>query len=205
MKKKTTVQLQQCNHHNSTIRLQLLFLCRSTEQKLWSIGEETRTPIHLGEPRCELNSKLDFQEKTKKVLTVKRQTEQNTLENHIARHTQTRLRSEMHWKMPLYLDFRSYFEATGPNCFNVFWKVLLQSMFLAKIISWRPKRAKKSVSWNLVATSLLGNLGYQTKRKKDLWQKQNCSGAACWQWHHAAELNWDAVMTVARQVRIPNQ
>ena len=29
--------------------------------------------------------------------------------------------------MLLYLDFRSYFEATGPNCFNVFWKVLLQS------------------------------------------------------------------------------
>ena len=182
----------------------LLFLGRSTEQKLWSIGEETRTPIHLGWPRCELNSKLDFK-KRDEVSTVKSQTEQNTLENHIARHTQTRLRSEMHWKMPLYLDFRSYFEATGPNCFNVFWKVLLQSMFLAKIISWRPKRAKKAVSWNVVATSLLGNLGYQTKRKKDLWQKQNCSGAACLQWHHAAELNWDAVMTVARQVRIPNQ
>ena len=26
--------------------------------------------------------------------------------------------------MLLYLDFRSYFEATGPNCFKVFWKVL---------------------------------------------------------------------------------
>ena len=44
----------------------LLFLGRSTEQKLWSIGEETRTPIHLGGPRCELNSKLDFQKKNKK-------------------------------------------------------------------------------------------------------------------------------------------
>ena len=139
------------------------------------------------------------------VSSVKSQTEQNTLENHIARHAQTRLRSEMHWKMLLFLDFRSYFEATGPDCFSVFWEVLLQSIFLARIISWRPKRAKKSVSCSVVGTSLLGNLGYQTKRKKDLWQKQNCSGAACLQWHHAAELNWDAVMTVARQVRIPNQ
>ena len=120
----------------------LLFLCHSTEPKLWSIGEETRTPIHLGWPRCELNSKLDFKKKDE-VSTVKSQTEQNTLENHIARHTRTRLRSEMHWKMLLYLDFRSYFEATGPNCFNVFWKVLLQSIFLARIISWRPKQAKK--------------------------------------------------------------
>ena len=119
----------------------LLFLCHSTEPKLWSIGEETRTPIHLGWPRCELNSKLDFKKKDE-VSTVKSQTEQNTLENHIARHTQTRLRSEMHWKMLLYLDFRSYFEATGPNCFNVFWKVLLQSIFLARIISCRPKQAK---------------------------------------------------------------
>ena len=74
--------------------------------------------------------------------------------------------------MLLYLDFRSYFEATGPNCFNVFWKVLLQSIFLARIISCRPKQAEKSVSWSVVATSLLGNLGYQTKRKKDLSQKQ---------------------------------
>ena len=156
----------------------LLFLGRSTEQKLWSISEETRTPIRLGWPRCELNSKL--------LWTVKSQTEQNTLENHIARRTQTSLRSEMHWKMLLYLDVRSYFEATGPNCFNVFWKVLLQSIFLARIISWRPKRAKKSVSWNVVATSLLGNLGYQTKRKKDLWQAKlhRCSlltmTSRCW-------------------------
>ena len=141
-----------CKKKNTTtttvqFACKLLFLGRSTEQKLWSIGEETRTPIHLGWPRCELNSKLDFKKKKKdEVSTVKSQTEQNTLENHIARHTQTRLRSEMHWKMPLYLDFRSYFEATGPNCFNVFWKVLLQSIFLARIISWRPKRAKKNQS-----------------------------------------------------------
>ena len=40
-----------------------MFLCCSTEQKFWSIGEETRTTIHLGWPRCELNSKLDFKKK----------------------------------------------------------------------------------------------------------------------------------------------
>ena len=48
---------------------------------------------------------------------------------------QTRQRSETHWKVFLYLDFRSYFEATSPNWFNVFCKILLQSIFLARIIN----------------------------------------------------------------------
>ena len=42
---------------------------------------------------------------------------------------QTRLRSEKQWKfwkLLFYLDFPSYFEATSPNCFNVFCKILLQ-------------------------------------------------------------------------------
>ena len=30
----------------------------------------------------------------------------------------TRLQSETHWQMFFYLDFRFYFEATGPNCFT---------------------------------------------------------------------------------------
>ena len=43
-----------------------------------------------------MNSKLDFKKKKDEVSMVKSQTEQNILENHIAQHTQTRLRSEMH-------------------------------------------------------------------------------------------------------------
>ena len=38
---------------------------------------------------------------------------------------------------------RSYFEAAGPNCFNGFCKILLKSIFLARIISWSPERAQK--------------------------------------------------------------
>ena len=34
-----------------------------------------------------------------------------------------------------FLDFRTCFEATSPNWFNVFCKILLQSMFLARIIN----------------------------------------------------------------------
>ena len=33
-------------------------------------------------------------------------------------HKQTCLRSETHWKLLLYLNFHSFFESTGPNCFN---------------------------------------------------------------------------------------
>ena len=51
------------------------------------------------------------------------------------------------WKLLLYLqsylDFRSYFETTGLNYFTVFCKILLQSIFPARIISWSPKRAQK--------------------------------------------------------------
>ena len=42
-----------------------------------------------------------------------------------------------------FLDFHSYFEAaTGPNYFIVFWKILLQSIFQAGIISWSLKQAQ---------------------------------------------------------------
>ena len=84
------------------------------------------------------------------------------------------------WKLllylQLYLDFRSYFEATGSNYFNVFCKILLQSILLARIISWSPNLAQKEwkpkiftashpdVNCSLVATSLLGNSEYQTDR-----------------------------------------
>ena len=183
----------------------LLFLGRSTEQKLWPIDEETRTPILLGCPRCKLNSKLDFKKKRRGFDGKKPNWTKHSGEPYQATYTN----SSAKWdalKNALLSRFSLLFWSYWPKLLQCFFrKVLLQSIFLARIISWRPKRAKKSVGWSVVATSLLGNLGYQTKRKKDLWQKQNCSGAACLQWPHAAELNWDAVMTVARQVRIPNR
>ena len=63
----------------------------------------------------------------------------------------------------MYRDFRSYFEATGPNYFNVFCKILLQSIFLAKIISWSPKRAQKQWKPKNIHREL-GNSRYQTDR-----------------------------------------
>ena len=194
------------NHHDSTIRMLIIvpWLQYRAETLTYRRGNQDTNTLGLSKVWIEFQDR--FQKKKDEVWTVKSQTEQNTLENHIARYTQTRLRSEMHWKNALLSRFSLLFWSYWPKlllCF--FGKVLLLSIFLARIISWRPKRAKKSVSWSVVATSLLGNLEYQIKRKKDLWQKQNCSGAASLQWHHAAELNWDAVMTVARRMRIPNQ
>ena len=56
----------------------------------------------------------------------------------------TRLRSETHWKLLLYLHFHSYFEATSPNCFNVFCKILLQSIFPARITNKNNNKSKNS-------------------------------------------------------------
>ena len=183
----------------------LLFLCHSTEPKLWSIGEETRTPIHLGWPRCELNSKLDLKKKRRGFDGKKPNWTKHSGEPYRATYTN----SSAKWdalKNALVSRFSLLFWSYWPKLLQCF----LESTSAVNISSQdhfltAKTGKKKSVSWSVVATALLGNLGYQTKRKKDLWQKQNCSGAACWQWHHAAELNWDAVMTVARQVRIPNQ
>ena len=137
---------KKCNHHNSTIRLQIIVPLPQyrAETLIYRRGNQDTNTLGLATVWIEFQTR--FKKKKDEVSTVKSQTEQNTLENQIARHTRTRLRSDMHWKMLLYLDFRSYFEATGPNCFNVFWKVLLQSIFLARIISWRPKQAKKNQS-----------------------------------------------------------
>ena len=108
---------------------------RSTELKLWSIGGEFNRQINkLGFPRCITNSKLDstgkrqgFDDKKPNWSALWRNTWDDILK-------QIRLRSKTHWKLLLYLDFRSYFEATSPNWFNVFCKILLQSIFLARII-----------------------------------------------------------------------
>ena len=92
---------------------------------------------NLGFPRCETNSKLDF--RGKRQAFDGKKPNWNALWRNISRditgRKQTRLRSETNWKLLLYLDFRSYFEAASPNCFKVFCKILLQSIFLARIIN----------------------------------------------------------------------
>ena len=90
-------------------------------------------------PQCNMNSK---------VLTVKSQTETHFRKNkHIMQpvlNPKNRLRSETHWQLFFYLDFRPYlFKATGPNCFIVSCKIFLSSNIIAKSISWSTKRPQK--------------------------------------------------------------
>ena len=81
-----------------------------------------------------------FQEKNK-VSTIKIQTEMH-FEKHIVQPKQVRLRSETHQltiivsasHFALSLNFRLYFEAAGPSCFNVFCKIRLQSKFQLELL-----------------------------------------------------------------------
>ena len=109
---------------------------RSTELKLWSIGGEfNRQTNKFGFPWCITNSKLDSRGKRQGFDYKK--PDCNSLWRIIWRDIlkQIRLRNETHGKLLLYLDFRSYFEATSPNWCHVFCKILLQSIFLARIIN----------------------------------------------------------------------
>ena len=121
----------------------LLFLGRSTEQKLWPIDEETRTPILLGCPRCKLNFKLDFKKKKTGFDGKKPNWTKHSGEPYQATYTN----SSAKWdalKNALLSRFSLLFWSYWPKLLQCFFrKVLLQSIFLARIISWRPKRAKK--------------------------------------------------------------
>ena len=56
----------------------------------------------------------------------------------------TKLVSESHWQIFLSFDSRSYFETVSPNCFNVLFKILLTSKFIAKsILNDRKKQSKQ--------------------------------------------------------------
>ena len=100
-----------------------------------SSGNLTGKLINLGFPRFITNSKLDSRRKRQGFDNKK--PNWNALWRIMWRDIlkQTRLRSETHWKLLLYLDFRSNFESTSPIWFNVFCKILLQSIFLARIIN----------------------------------------------------------------------
>ena len=146
------LDLERKHKHGSTVRVKIIIsLLRVVVVQNWnfdlSAGNLTGKLINLGFPLCITNSKRDS--------TRKRQGFHDKKPNWNAfwrniwrdRHFKaTRLRSETHPKLLLYLDFRSYFEATSPNWFNVFCKILLQSIFLARIIN-----KNKSKSHQLIA------------------------------------------------------
>ena len=122
---------------------------RSTELKLWSIGGEfNRQTNKFGFSTVYHEFRARFRGK-RQVLDNKSQTE-----THFGK---TRLRKETHRKLPLYLDFRSHFEATSPNWFNVFCKILLRSIFQARIIN---KNKLKSHQLILDTLGRSGAIGY---------------------------------------------
>ena len=80
---------------------------RSTKRKFWFVGREfNQQTNNFGFPRYKTNSKLDLRGKDK-VLTVKSLTETPFRETYRAtkQDQQTRLWSEVHWKLLLYLNF----------------------------------------------------------------------------------------------------
>ena len=135
------LDLERKHKHGSTVRVKILIsLLRVVVVQNWnfdlSAGNLTGKLINLGFPRCITNSKRDSRRKRQGFHDKK--PNWNAFWRNIwrDRHIKaTRLRSETHRKLLLYLDFRSYFEATSPNWFNVFCKILLQSIFLARIIN----------------------------------------------------------------------
>ena len=143
---------RECNCHVHLISRAAKYKHGSLQANYYTLGGSTellKTFIHRWEKRqtkfpwCRMNSKLYSREKKNKFSTIKSQTEMH-FEKHIVWPKQTRLRSEMHWQLFFSLNFRLYFEAAGPDCFNVFCKILLQSKFLGRIISWSPKRVSKN-------------------------------------------------------------
>ena len=199
------MEKKKCNHHNSTIRLQIIVPLPQyrAETLIYRRGNQDTNTLGLATVWIEFQTR--FQKKRRGFDGKKPNWTKHSGEPYRATYTN----SSAKWdalKNALVSRFSLLFWSYWPKLLQCF----LESTSAVNISSQdhfltAETGKKKSVSWSVVATALLGILGYQTKRKKDLWQKQNCSGAACWQWHHAAELNWDVVMTVARQVRIPNQ
>ena len=122
--------------------------------------------INLGFTCWKTNSKLDFRGKRQGFDGKK--PNWNALWRNILRDIsmQTSLWGETHWKLLLFLHFRSYFEVTDPICFNVFCKILLQSIFLARIINKNKNKSKNlKKSW----TNSEATLGYLGATLKHSW------------------------------------
>ena len=114
-----------------------------------SAGNLTGKRINLGFPWCITNSKLDSRGKRQGFDYKK--PNWNSLWRIIWRNIlkQTRLRIETQGKLLLYLDFRSHFEASSPNWCNVFCKILLQSIFLARIINKNKPKSNQLIPYPL--------------------------------------------------------
>ena len=129
---------------------------------LWSLGGEN-AKINWVFPQHKMNSKVAFREKGQGFDNKK--PNWNALWRKIEWPKQTR--GETHWQLHFYLNFRSYFEAAGPYCFNVFWKILLQSIFLARSILWPLKRVQKQwIHWT-------GHLGVKNWRHHCKYRPNN--------------------------------
>ena len=168
--------------HGSTVRVKIIISLLRAVVLNWnfdlSAGNLTDKLINLGFPRCKTNSKLDFRRK-RQGYDGKKPT-WNALWRNISRdltgHKQTRIRSETHWKLLFYLDFRSYFEAASPNCFNVSGKILLQSIFVARIIN---KNKNKSKNLKISRNNSEATSGHQNATWRHSWAsripvKRNC-------------------------------
>ena len=145
-----------------------MFLGRSTELKLWSISGKTRKLIKLGFPLCEMNSKLDFSEK-RQGFDRKSQTETHSGESYCATNKLVcKVRCTV--KNSLVSRFLLLFWSYRPKLLQCFLEntcavnISSQDHFLIT------RTGKKAVNSRVVATSLLGNFGYQINRKKDLRQ-----------------------------------
>ena len=119
---------------------------RSTELKFWFIGREfNRHADKFGFPRYKTNSKPDLRGKRQGFDGKK--PNWNALWRNISRDIAGPANSSAKWgalKIALVSQFCSYFEAASPNCFDVFCKMLLQSIFLASIINKNKNKSRNS-------------------------------------------------------------
>ena len=112
--------------HGNTVRVKIIFSLLRVVVQNWnfdlSAGNLTGKLINLGFPQLKTNSKPDFRGKRQGFDGKKPNWNAlwRNMSHDITGHKQTRLRSQTHSKLLLYLNFRSYFEAASPNCFNVF-------------------------------------------------------------------------------------
>ena len=94
-----------------------------------NVGGEADRLIYF--PQCKVNSKLDFRLKKGKVSRVIKKPNWKARWRNVVGHIykQTCLRSDAHWKLLLYLDFRSFF--------GKYWPKLLQcSTIVAFATPW---------------------------------------------------------------------
>ena len=94
-----------------------------------NIGGEADRLIYF--PQCKVNSKLDFRLKKGKLSRVIKKPNWKARWRNVVGHIykQTCLRSDTHWKLLLYLDFRSFFGKYWP-------KLLQRSTIVAFATPW---------------------------------------------------------------------